>query len=235
MAPLIGITTYAADSGGRVSLPRSYGDAVRRAGGHVVLLPPGAGEAAALVDRLDGVIVAGGGDLAPDRYGQPAHEAVYGTSPERDDAELALVDVVLERRVPTLAICRGMQVLNVARGGTLHQHLPDVVGEDVPHRLPPREPVPHDVSVEASSQLGLVMGAAEVTTMSWHHQGVDRLGDGLTVVASAPDGVVEGLAVEDHPWCLVVQWHPELTAATDPTQQALFDGLCRAADERSAA
>ena len=241
--PLIGITTYPPNRDGQVELPQEYVHAVRRAGADVVLVPPGTADdpvdVELVLDRLDGVVLAGGGDVDPARYGGSGHETVYALRPERDRDELALVHALLARQLPTLAICRGAQVLNVALGGSLVAHLPDVVpGPDaggVLHRLEPEEvrgratPTPHEVEVEPGSALAGVLGTGRVTPMSWHHQAVDRLGDGLRAVARAPDGVVEALELADHPEVVAVQWHPELTAAVDPTQQALFDDLARRA------
>lgn len=235
--PLIGLTTYPPNSGDRYELPRPYVDAVRRAGGEPVLVPPGVEDAAGLLDRLDGLLLAGGGDIDPARYGGPSHETVYALDPDRDESEIALAHLVLERGTPTLAICRGSQVVNVALGGSLHLHLPDIVDGTVVHRKEPEAlrgmpgPTPHEIEVESGSLIAQVMGADRVTPMSWHHQAVDRVGDGLRVVARASDGTVEALEHDTHPWLAVVQWHPELTAAGDPTQQRLFDALvARAAD-----
>lgn len=233
--PLIGLTTYPPNPGDRYELPRPYVDAVRRAGGEPVLIPPGALEPEALLDRLDGLLLAGGGDIDPARYGGPGHETVYALDPDRDEGELALAHLVLERGTPTLAICRGMQVVNVALGGSLHVHLPDVVDGTVVHRKEPElagmpGPTPHEIEVAPESLVARLMAADRVTPMSWHHQAVDRLGEGLRVAARAADGTVEALEHETHPWLAIVQWHPELTAAGDPTQQRLFDALV----ERSA-
>ncbi len=229
--PLIGLTTYPPNPGDRYELPRPYVDAVRRAGGEPVLVPPGLDDPAGLLGRLDGLVLAGGGDSDPARYGGAPHETVYAIHPDRDESELALAGLVVEQGTPALAICRGAQILNVALGGTLHVHLPDVVDGTVVHRKAPEldqgmpGPTPHEVEVEAGSLVAEVMGATVVTPMSWHHQAVDRLGEGLRVVARAADGTVEGLEHEAHPWLAIVQWHPELTAAGDPTQQRLFDAL----------
>lgn len=235
--PLIGITTYPPSSGGRFNLPAEYVEAVRRAGADAVLLPPGtaglAADGPSLVGRLDGVVLSGGGDLDPATYGGDGHETIYALDPERDAGELELARWLVERDVPTLAICRGHQVVNVALGGTLFAHLPDVVGTEVLHRIEPpvlREratPTPHPVTVDADSRLAVALGATDVVPVSWHHQSVDRLGDGLRVVATAPDGTIEAVEHADHPQLVSVQWHPELSAATDPTQQALFNDLVR--------
>ncbi len=236
--PLVGITTYPQNDRGRYELPDDYVACVRRAGADAVLLPPGAGVIERLVERLDGIVLAGGGDLDPATYGSEGHETIYSLDEARDADELALVHLLLEREIPTLAICRGSQVVNVALGGTLHPHLPDVVGDAIVHRdadairrgLP--GPVLHDVRVEPGSLVAEVMepyadGAEGPTPMSWHHQAVDRLGEGLHAVAWAPDGTIEATEHESHPWLASVQWHPELSAATDPTQQRLFDQLAR--------
>ena len=124
-----------------------------------------------------------------------------------------------------LAVCRGMQILNVVLGGTLHPHIPDVVGEDVVHRADPPGFIPHRVEVDEGSLISVTMGATEVNIASWHHQGIELLGAGLDVVARAPDGVIEAVELDGHPFLEAIQWHPEETAASDPTQQALFDAL----------
>lgn len=232
--PLIGITAYPPNAGDRFELPRPYVDALRRAGGEPVLLPPGIVDTARLLDRLDGLVLAGGGDLDPARYGGATHETVYSVDPARDEGELELARLILERDTPALAICRGSQVVNVALGGSLHVHLPDVVDGTVIHRKEPEilqgmpGPTPHEIAIDAESLLASVMGAGTVSPMSWHHQAIDRVGDGLRAVGHAPDGTIEAIEHESHPWLAIVQWHPELTAAGDPTQQRLFDGLVAA-------
>jgi putative glutamine amidotransferase len=237
--PLIAITTYPADdSADRINLPPEYVDCVRRAGGRAVLVPPGEPDVRGLLDNVDGVLLTGGGDIDPSLWDGPAHETVYMTSIVRDSMEIELARLAVERATPLLAICRGMQVLNVALGGTLHVHVPDVVGDSVTHRLPPpggvvhpgwKGATPHSVSVEPSSRLADVLCATEVEPMSWHHQAVDRLGEGLRAVAWAPDGIVESIELDGHPSLFAVQWHPELTAADDPTQARLFETFVSAA------
>lgn len=233
--PVIGITTYAPNAAGRYELPDPYAAAVRRAGGEAFFLPPGDADhtpdVEVLLGRLDGIVLAGGGDVDPDRYGGTGHDLVYGVHAGRDRDEIALVLAVLERRMPTLAICRGSQIVNVALGGTLIPHLPAVVDGSVEHRSAPEVeggpsgPVPHPVVVDSDSRLAEVMGATEIIPMSWHHQAVDRSADGFAVVARASDGTVEATEHREHDRLLTVQWHPELTAAQDPTQQRLFDQL----------
>jgi putative glutamine amidotransferase len=232
MPPLIGITTYGRDEGNAFSLPAAYVDAVRRAGGIPVLIPPGEAELGELLSRLDGLILAGGGDLDPAHYNGNHHETIYMLDPERDESELKMVRRIVQSELPTLGICRGAQVINVALGGTLIEHLPDEVGEEVAHRLPPRLPTRHRIAVDTASRLAGLLDAEEVEAASWHHQAIRRAAPGLHVVAQAPDGTVEAIEKRDHPWLIAIQWHPELTAADDPVQQRLFDRLVEAAKKR---
>ena len=227
-APFIGVTTYGRDAKNRFSLPGQYVDAVRRAGGVPLLLPPGDERMHAVLPVLDAVVFSGGGDLDPALYGGRNHHTVYMVDPERDRAELDLARRIFDLGVPTLAICRGAQLMNVCEGGTLIEHLPDEVGETVIHRAPPREPVPHPVLVERGSRLAGVLGSTDFSCLSWHHQAIRRVAPGFEVVARAPDGTIEGMERPSHPWLFAIQWHPELTAAEDPVQQRLFDALVEA-------
>ncbi len=221
--PLIGITTYGRDETNRFSLPGAYVDAVRRAGGIALLLPPGEPDVERVLGALDGIVLAGGGDIDPTLYGGTLHETVYNLDHERDQAEIAVARLAVDTRKPILGICRGTQVLNVMLGGTLFEHLPDVVGDTINHRLPPREPTEHAIRIEAGSRLAALLSAVDIVAASWHHQAICKLGSGLEVVARAPDGTIEAVEMADHPWLMAVQWHPELTAASDPLQQRLFD------------
>ncbi len=229
MAALIGITTYGRDEDNRFPLPGEYVDSVRRAGGIPVLIPPGDVDPNALLSRVDALLLAGGGDLDPGHYQGRTHETVYMTDAERDSTELELARAVVERQFPTLCICRGIQVLNVALGGTLHEHLPDVVGDTINHRLPPREPTPHAIAVRPDSRLASIVGATEFSAASWHHQAIRDIAPELMVSAEAPDGTIEAVEMPEHPWLIAVQWHPELTAHQDETQQRLFDAFVQAA------
>lgn len=230
--PVIGITTYGRDDKGRYTLPSEYVAAVERAGAVPVLIPPLPDHAQRYLELVDGIVLAGGGDLDPAHYGGQRPDTLYSIDAGRDALELELARRIVERRLPTLAICRGMQVLNVALGGTLIEHLPAVVGEDVLHRAPPREPTPHAVRLKAGSRLAAVAGATEFAAMSWHHQAIRKAAPGLEVVATAPDGTIEAVELKDSPWLIAVQWHPELTAAKDPAQQRLFDALVAASINR---
>ncbi len=223
--PVIGITTYGRNEENHFVLPSEYVDAVRRAGGTPVLLPPGESAIEEWLAIVDGIILAGGGDLSPEHYAGDSHEAIYMVDSERDSVELGLARRVIESGHPTLGICRGTQILNVALGGTLHAHLPDVVGDSVSHRLPPREPTSHSIDIVANSTAASVFGCTTFQAASWHHQAIARVGKGLAVVAHAPDGTIEAIEMDSHRWLLGVQWHPELTAEVDAVQQRVFDVL----------
>jgi putative glutamine amidotransferase len=236
--PTIGVATHRLEPGrvtgwdtGAYAVPDSYLDALRRAGARAILLP--GPDAIDLLDRVDGLLLTGGGDVEPSRYGADPHPAVYGLDPERDEFELELVQVVDRERTPTLAICRGAQVVNVALGGTLHQHLPDhehVGAHGTPKAGGGRL---HDVKVSESSRLFSASGASVMSCSSSHHQGIDRLGEGLVPVAWTGDGLTEAVERPEG-WLLAVQWHPEATADSDPAQQALFDALAEQAARRMA-
>lgn len=210
--PVIGISSY--DRGGDpegFSVPAGYVDAVRGAGALPVILPSAEPSPARFLDVVDGLIISGGGDLSPELYDGQPHETVYQVCKERDRFEVELVRTVLERgNLPLLCICRGAQVLNVACGGTLHAHVPDRFGEQVTHRLPPRLPTRHGVRVDRASRLAEILGETQIDVCSWHHQAIDRLGEGLRPVAWADDGVVEAVEHGEHGWCVGTQWHPEM-------------------------
>lgn len=227
--PLIGITTYGQDEESKFGLPRQYVDAVRRAGGMAFLIAPGTLFIPELLAAIDGLMLTGGGDLDPRLYGGRPHESIYMLDSERDATELELATAAIQAELPMLGICRGAQVINVALGGTLHEHLPDVVGDDVDHRLPPREPTEHVVHVQAESLLASIMGEPSFSAASWHHQAIRDVAPGLDVVAHAPDKTVEAVEMKEHPWLIGVQWHPELTAQTDDLQQRLFEAFVTAA------
>lgn len=227
--PLIGITTYGRDDQGRFHIPANYVDSVRRARGIAVLVPHGESRLDQLLEILDGLILPGGGDLDPDLYGGARHETLYMVDSERDTTEIDLAKQAVGRGLPTLGICRGLQTLNVALGGTLIEHLPDVVGDQVAHRAPPRRPTRHPVTVSKDSRLAEILGQTEIDAASWHHQAIRQVVPALRVVAHAPDGTIEAVEMPTHPWLIGVQWHPELTASEDPIQQRLFNSLVEAA------
>lgn len=238
MTPEIGIVAYHLRPGrvtswgvGGYGVPENYVDALRRAGAYAALLLPGDDRSPdELLDRLDALMLVGGGDVVPERYGREAVDEVYGLEPDRDDFEIALLLRAVERDVPTLCICRGMQVMNVAFGGDLVQHLP---ADDrfMTHGVPSEaESLLHDVKLLAGSRIAEAAGSEVVSSSSHHHQGVDRLGDGLVATGWTEDGLIEAIESE-RGWMIGAQWHPEDTAASDPTQQGLFDALVREAQE----
>lgn len=228
LRPRIGLTTSARDEEGRFRLHGDYVDAVRRAGGLAVLLPPGDVDATEVLAFCDAVVMTGGGDVDPKLYGGLAHAEVYGVDAERDASEVQLARALVKTRRPALLICRGMQVLNVALGGTLMEHVPDETDGSVAHRGTD-DYVQHDVEIEADCALATVLGARVVETDSWHHQAVRTLAPGTRAVARSSDGLVEALEVAAHPLLLAVQWHPEHSAASDPRHQRMFDALVAAA------
>ena len=229
--PIVGLTTYPASATHGWHTPALYVDAVLRAGGVPMMLSGQCPDCAERwLDVVDGVVLIGGGDINPAEFGSAGHETIYNLSAERDAMELALMRALLTHPKPVLAICRGMQILNTVLGGTLHVHLPDVVGESVLHRAPPRDPIQHSIQVAADSELAKVIGQ-QVHTASWHHQAIDQLGQGLKAVAWAPDGVIEAVDLEGRQDLLAVQWHPEITAAEDDGQQHMFDWLIKQANQ----
>lgn len=224
--PIIGLTVYGPQGDKGFNIPQEYVQGIVNGGGIPMLLPPvGAEFVARWLHQVDGLVLAGGGDIDPSHYGNNGHETIYNLDQDRDQTEMALARLALQRRVPTLAICRGMQVVNVALGGTLHPHLPDIYGEQVEHRVAPRDPVDHGVGIEPGSRLAAIMGTSKVHTSSWHHQSVDRLGAGLKAVAWADDGCIEALELDHNDRFIAVQWHPEHSIDQDPTQLALFREL----------
>ena len=224
--PIIGLSTYGVAHSEGFTIPAEYVQSILRAGGLPLLLPTAAVDPVdPWLERIQGLVLIGGGDIDPSRYGAAFHETIYNLDDDRDACELALAERALERQMPTLAICRGMQVVNVVLGGTLHRHLPDVFGDKVTHRLPPRETVRHPVDIAADAHIVQAVGRTRIMTVSWHHQAVERLGEGLRPVAWAEDGVVEAVELAGNPALLAVQWHPELSAAEDPAQQGLFNRL----------
>ena len=214
-----------------------YVAALRRAGARpVILAGPEADPPEEVLAPFAGLLLAGGGDLDPGLYSTRHDRRVYGVDGDRDDLELALARTALDHGLPTLAICRGMQVVNVVRGGSLHQHLPDPLGRGAHGDPTSGVLVTHGVKVAGDSRLAAATGTTRLAACtSVHHQGVDRLGEGLRPVAWSDDGLVEALEpVEDGGWLVAVQWHPEITAADDAVQQSLFDAFTREA-RRSAA
>jgi putative glutamine amidotransferase len=223
-----------------MALGMVYMRAIELAGGMPVVLPPlGHDLIAPLLDRLCGVCLSGGPDIDPEGYGEPTRNPQLGeTEPDLDGYELAIAQLADARGMPVLGICRGSQALNVARGGTLHQHLGDLTDGSVEHRQAARGRVTtHSVRIDSDSRLARVMDVTEAEVNSFHHQAADRLGAGLRAVAWAPDGVVEGVEGEGPQLYLGVQWHVE-SLVDRPEHLALFRELVEEAaaygqDERA--
>ena len=219
-----------------VALQATYSDAVDRAGGLPVLLAPAEIDekrAASIVASLDALILTGGTDVNPDLYGEERHPSVEYVDDLQDSFELALLRAALETQIPLLCVCRGMQILNVAFGGDLDQHIvgkPGIGQHGIPFG---GGGTIHRVSVDEDSRLADVLGTTTPNVECHHHQAVDRVGDGLNVIARAADGTVEALEIADRDaWTIAVQWHPEDTAGEDPHQQRVFDELVNQARNR---
>lgn len=239
--PLIGVIACHLAAGrvtrwtdGGYAVPATYVEALRRAGARIAIVPPGeTGEPHELLEPFDGLVLVGGGDVDPARYGaDPDHRHTYGVEPDRDELELSLLRAADDLGMPSLCICRGAQLMNVAFGGTLHQHLPKVPGM-LEHGVPADGTrTMHDVDVEAGTRLSATTKERRVACSSHHHQGIDRVAGGLRASGHSGDGLVEAIERivddpedEDQTWMVGVQWHPEDTAEDDPAQQALFDAL----------
>jgi len=232
MRPVIGIPAFPRDIPlmepairGYMVL-HTYTDSVIAAGGvPIVLIPVEDGLLDHVLDQIDGLLLAGGGDIAPERYGASPHETISDVDEERDRFEIGLVQRAQHRKLPTMAICRGLQVVNVAFGGTLIQDLPSVTGA-IGHVVSDAGAYEPHASVEVveGCRIARIIGAGEQRVNSLHHQAVDQVGEGIRVVATAPDGTVEGIEHEDPDWSMVaVQWHPEfLDAHTHEPSAQLF-------------
>ena len=230
MRPLIGITSYAQEASWGVwtlpaaLVPLAYVDSIERAGGRAVVIPPAEEDVEETLDMLAAIVFSGGSDVDPAHYGAEAHPETDTPQSRRDAGEMALLRAALERDMPTLAICRGFQLLNVARGGDLVQHLPEQTGNDV-HKRVPGEFAVHPVEVKEGSRLGAIVGSTPEVT-SHHHQALGRVGDGLVESAWAADGTLEAVEDPSLQFLVGVQWHPE--ASEDA---ALFEALVEQARE----
>ena len=222
--PVVGITTYltparfGAWEEEAALIPAAYVNAIEAAGGRPLLVPPSTKGIEETLDRLDGLLFSGGSDLDPELYGQEAHPETNGIVPERDRAEIALLRAALERDMPVLAVCRGSQVLNVALGGDLVQHLPEIVGDEK-HKHTPGEFADHDVDLVTGTRVQEILGD-HAPVKSHHHQGYGNIGDGLREAARAEDGTIEALEDPSRRFAMGVLWHPE--AGED---FALFEAL----------
>jgi putative glutamine amidotransferase len=242
LQPFIGITTGIrfSDEGWRY-----YGAyapnvlALERAGALPVLIPCGLQEATlrAIYQRLDAVLIPGGGDVDPRHYGAEKHPLTDRIDPERDDTELTVTRWAVEDDLPLFGICRGHQVMNVALGGTLVQDIPSQIDTPITHYVSkelPRSAQGHEVSIHSTSRLAKIIGSTTVAVNSYHHQSVERPAPAAHVTAHAPDGIVEAMEVPDRRFVLSVQWHPEDMVGDDEAMQRLFDAFVDAARERAA-
>lgn len=238
-APVIGLTTYLEQAQTGVwdvqaaFLPKVYFEAITRVGGIAVLLPPQPVSdqiANRVLDGLDGLLITGGKDVDPARYGQEPHPTTDIPRTDRDAWEDALLTAAIARELPFLGICRGAQVLNIARGGTLHQHLPEVLGTEK-YQLGGGNFGRVEVAAEAASAVGRLVGTDPLEVAVYHHQAIDRVGDGLRVTARTEDGVIQAVELDSVPFGVAVQWHPEQTGE----DLRLFAGLVEAARDYSAA
>jgi putative glutamine amidotransferase len=238
-APLIGITTdrMVRNSGLlQQGITQAYIEAVFQAGGCPVLIPLGGPDAlyAEMAQRLDGVLFTGGGDVHPAAYASQPHPKVTYVDEDRDRVEIVILHFAIERRLPFLGICRGMQVVNVALGGTLFEDIAEQRPDSLKHDYSPgypRDYLAHPVDIPPGSRLEQVLGLQQVQVNSLHHQAVRRLAGGLTSTASAPDGVIEALELADYPFGLAVQWHPEWLRE-HLSMRALFRAFIQAGEAR---
>jgi len=234
-APLIGVSTSISvgASPERAYVNSAYLHAVQQAGGVPVALPPQLSSASMrqLAGDLHGLLLTGGGDMDPALFGEAPHATLYDVAPSRDTLETSVLHVALDRGLPVLAVCRGLQVLNVALGGSLHQDVGTDPGTQTPHsQKEPRDQPTHKVKLTPGCRLAATLGTDELEVNSMHHQAVKRLGRGLTAVAWAPDQIVEGAEIDDTSrFVLGVQWHPEELVGHSEPARRLFAALVAAA------
>jgi putative glutamine amidotransferase len=239
--PVIGITASidhrSPAYGETYSLTRKYAEGVLQAGGVPLIMPHNLDVDALriVLDRLDGVVLSGGGDIDPAMFGEDTHPATCEIEADRDRMELTLAQWIVERDIPCLAICRGIQVLNVALGGSLLQDIPSQVPAALPHSFDrattPRDYLAHPVKIDPDSQLARVMRLEVAQTNSWHHQSIKQAADRLRVTAVAPDSVIEAVEVPGRRFAIGVQWHPEWLFEEYPEHRRLFAGLIEAAQD----
>jgi putative glutamine amidotransferase len=231
--PLIGITTNYIKQPSPLpasGVSEAYIQAVRRAGGIPLLIPSGlkSDEIQELRKHLDGILFTGGGDVDPVLFNGKPHDQVYGIIPERDGTEINLVRLAAESSWPFLGICRGIQVINVALGGTLYTHIEDQLAGALKHDYEERDLLVHPVEIEPRSRLARILGLPVVQTNSLHHQGIERVAPGLEVVGQTSDGLVEAVELRGHRFGISVQWHPEWLQ-DKKEMRALFEALVEAA------
>jgi putative glutamine amidotransferase len=238
-SPLIGLTSYRHLNVYGIplnSITEAYGRAVSNAGAIPVMIPLTLPEDSLdeLLERLDGILFTGGGDVHPERYGSQEHPLVDDVDSDRDRVEIHLLNRMLEHGLPFLGICRGLQVINVALGGTLYEDILDQRPNSLKHQYYPNWPrnyLAHNVQVRQGSQLRSLLGSPTIEVNSLHHQGIRKLATPLKATAFAPDGVIEAFELADHPFGMAVQWHPEWLQE-HPPMQSIFRAFVQAADEK---
>ena len=215
----------------RVRLTAAYVTALERAGLIPLIVPPlsSASAAAAIMESVSGLVLTGGEDVDPARYGEKRHEKVRSVNAARDATEAALIEEAKVREKPVLAICRGIQILNVALGGTLVQDIPSQCGTSIAHdEDSPRDTRSHDISVEPGSLIAKAVGAEHLRVNSFHHQSVKDVAAGMHVTARSPDGIIEGMESTGAWWVMAVQWHPEeMTDSPEPWDRGLFKAFAK--------
>src|SRR6185437_6497973 len=229
--PIIGITVDRSDRPDRYESPMTYASSVEKAGGLPLLLPYKTDRSLIpqIVDMLDGILFSGGDDLDPSSFGQTYHPNAIPIDPARQQFEMALLAEVERRRMPTLGICLGSQLMNVYRGGSLHEFLPDLPRQPMLEHRKLNDVVPrHDVALQPGSHLAKLLNKTEINANSYHKQSIDQVGRGLRIIGTAPDGVIEGTEDPTLPLFLGVQWHPE-RLADEPDHLALFKLLVQKA------
>jgi putative glutamine amidotransferase len=223
----IGISMYPPNAENEYYLPTAYVKSIRNAGGVPILLPAGETNLESIIETIDGILLPGGGDIIPQIYGGVNHDSVYGLNEDRDYWEINLARAAMEKQIPILGICRGLQIINVAFGGNLHVHLPDQFS-DRQHRSEfPTGCTQHPVQISSPSKLEAALQVSETIVTSWHHQAINRPAPDWQVVAIADDGVIEAIEHQEHPWAVAVQWHPELSPNC-MAQQSLFKAFIQA-------
>jgi len=236
--PVIGVTSYRNLNPlgfSQCSLAEAYIQSLTSAGASPILIPLGLSQPAleAIVTRLDGVLFSGGGDIEPERYGSMPHTKVDGVDVDRDQVEVNLLKNVMSKGMPFMGICRGLQMINVALGGTLYEDLLDQRPDTIQHQFVtgwPRSFLAHSIRIEPKSRLESILSLSETQVNSLHHQGIHNVAPGLKTAATAPDGVIEAIELPDYPFGLAVQWHPEWLQAY-PAMQALFRTFVKAAGD----
>jgi putative glutamine amidotransferase len=237
LAPLIGITTYRhshQQAYNLISISEPYVQAISQAGGIPVLIPLGlsSNQVEAILPRLDGVLFSGGGDIDPGLYGCETHPEIVSVDSDRDRIEIQLLREVVHKGIPFLGICRGIQVINVALEGTLYTHIPDQLPGAVHHPYiegNARDFLAHEVEIQPGSRLMRILGQDKMLVNSMHHQGINQLAQGLIATSHAPDGLIEGVELQDYNFGVAVQWHPEWLTFMSP-MHALFRSFVFAAD-----